>query len=152
MSDFVKVIASNRKARYLYNILEKWEAGVVLRGSEVKSLRQGKVSFVDAFAKIKDEEVWLYNLHISPYDKSTYQNHDPLRPRKLLFQKREIGKIKAKTQEAGLTLVPLRVYLSRNYIKIEIGLAKGKKLFDKRDAIASRDAKRKMEKAMKNRE
>ncbi len=151
MSEFIKVIASNRKARYLYNILEKWEAGMVLLGSEVKSLRQGKVSFVDSFARIENEEAWLYNLHITPYDKATYQNHDPLRTRKLLFNRREIKKIQVSTQETGLTLVPLKIYLQGKYIKVEIGLAKGKKLYDKRDTIAERDAKRKIEKAMKDR-
>jgi len=151
MSEFIKVIASNRKARYLYNILEKWEAGMVLLGSEVKSLRQGKVSFVDSFARIENGEAWLYNLHITPYDRATYQNHDPLRTRKLLFNHREIKKILASTQETGLTLVPLKIYLQGKYIKVEIGLAKGKKLYDKRDTIAQRDAKRKIEKAMKDR-
>lgn len=124
---------------------------MVLLGSEVKSLRQGKVSFVDSFARIENGEAWLYNLHITPYDKATYQNHEPLRTRKLLFNRREIKKIQVSTQETGLTLVPLKIYLQGKYIKVEIGLAKGKKLYDKRDTIAQRDAKRKIEKAMKDR-
>lgn len=152
MSDFIKIIATNRKARYLYHIIDKFEAGLVLKGSEVKSLRQGKVSFVDAFAKVEDGEVWLYNLHISPYDKGGYVNHDPLRKRKLLFNSREIRKISSRTQEKGLTFVPLKIYFRKSYIKMEMGLARGKNVYDKRDTIAERDAKRSMEREVRGKE
>lgn len=145
-----KYITKNRKAWYQYHILESFEAGLVLVGTEVKSLRQGKVSMVDAYATIKTDEAWLHNLHISPFEKGNRQNHDPLRPRKLLLHKREIQKLIAKTQEKGLTLIPLRLYLNpRGRVKVEVGLCKGKKLHDKRAATAEKDAKREIERVVK---
>ncbi|HPZ10319.1 MAG TPA: SsrA-binding protein SmpB [Candidatus Eremiobacteraeota bacterium] len=152
MADPVKIVATNRKARHLYEILESFEAGIVLKGSEVKSLREGKVSFVDSFARVHEGEVWLYNLHISPYEKGGYINHDPLRNRKLLFHKREIRKIQTETQVKGLTMIPLKIYFRKSYAKVEVGLGKGKKLFDRRESIAKRDAERRIERASKDRE
>jgi len=152
MADPVKIVATNRKARHLYEILESFEAGIVLKGSEVKSLREGKVSFVDSFARVHEGEVWLYNLHISPYEKGGYINHDPLRNRKLLFHKREIRKIQTETQVKVLTMIPLKIYFRKSYAKVEVGLGKGKKLFDRRESIAKRDAERRIERASKDRE
>lgn len=137
-------IATNRKARHDYHIEETFECGVSLMGSEVKSLRDGKASLADAYAAVRDGEVWLLGAHIPPYQQASYQNHEPTRSRKLLLHKKEIAKIAAKTAEKGLTLVPLRLYFVKNKIKCEIALAVGKKTHDKRQAIVSRDAEREM--------
>lgn len=144
-----KNIALNRKARHEYHILEVIECGVVLQGTEVKSLREGKANLTDAYATVVHGEVWLYNLHISPFDKGNRFNHDPLRPRKLLLHRMEIRRLIGKTQEKGLTLVPLRLYFSNGKVKVELALGKGKKLYDKREAEASRDAKREVERALR---
>lgn len=144
-----KNIALNRKARHEYHILEVIECGVVLQGTEVKSLREGKANLTDAYAVVQHGEVWLYNLHISPFDKGNRFNHDPLRPRKLLLHRMEIRRLIGKTQEKGLTLVPLRLYFSNGKVKVELALGKGKKLYDKREAEASRDAKREVERALR---
>ncbi|GMU51381.1 MAG: SsrA-binding protein [Candidatus Xenobia bacterium] len=142
-------IALNRKARHEYHILETIECGLVLVGTEVKSLRQGKANLTDAYAVVQQNEVWLYNLHISPFDKGNRFNHDPLRPRKLLLHRMEIRRLIGKTQEKGLTLIPLRLYFLNGKVKVELALGKGKKLYDKRESEAARDAQREVEKAMR---
>lgn len=144
------VVARNKKARHDYFIIETYEAGIQLTGTEIKSVRAGKVNLKDGYARIIGSEVWLYNVHISPYEKGTYYNHDPLRPRKLLLRSEEIKRLIGKIKEKGLTLVPLEMYLKDNkWAKIELALVKGKTKHDKRESIAERDAKRAMEKAMK---
>lgn len=145
----VKIVAQNKKARHDYHILETWEAGLVLQGTEVKSLRAGKVSLKDSYARVRNGEVFLYNCHISPYEKGTHTNHDPERVRKLLLNKREIRKLTGSVEEKGLTLTALKIYFKNGRAKIEIGLARGKKLHDKREDIAKRDAKRDMERMRK---
>lgn len=144
------VVATNRKAFHDYAIEEKLEAGIVLRGTEVKSLREGKVNLRDSYASVEHEQVILHNCHITPYSHGNIMNHDPLRPRKLLLHRKEISKLLGKTQQKGLTIVPLRIYFSaRGKAKIEIALAKGKKQYDRREAIKNRDAGREVERAMK---
>ncbi|AER66956.1 SsrA-binding protein [Thermovirga lienii DSM 17291] len=144
------VVARNKKARHDYFIIETYEAGIQLTGTEIKSVRAGKVNLKDGYARIIGSEVWLYNVHISPYEKGTYYNHDPLRPRKLLLRSEEIKRLIGKIKEKGLTLVPLEMYLKDNkWAKIELALVKGKTKHDKRESIAERDAKRAMEKALK---
>jgi SsrA-binding protein len=143
----VSPVATNRRARHDYHIEETFEAGVALRGSEVKSLRDGKASLQDAYAAIKGGEVFLLGAHIPPYPQAfAGQNHEPLRPRKLLLHAAEIRRLVGKTAERGYTLVPLRIYFKRNKVKVEIALAKGKRAYDKRAAIARRDAEREMAK------
>lgn len=142
------MIATNRKARHEYHILDEWEAGLVLTGSEVKSLRDGKVSFQDSFARVEGGEVWLHSLHISPYLQANRQNHDPLRPRKLLLRRQEIRKLIGKVEEKGLTLVPLEIYFQRGYAKVRIALARGKQLHDKREALKKRDQEREARRAL----
>lgn len=137
-------IATNRKARHDYHIAESLECGVVLQGSEVKSLREGKASLADAYATVRGGEVWLVGAHIPPYKQASIQNHDPTRARKLLLHRKEIDRIAAKAAEKGFTLVPLRLYFSKNIVKCEIGVAQGKRSYDKRQAIATRDAEREM--------
>lgn len=144
-----KRIASNRRARHEYHVLEAFDAGIVLVGTEVKSLREGKVTLVDAFATVKNGEVWLHNMHISPFEKGNRFNHDPLRPRKLLLHRREIAKLTQLTQEKGLTLIPLDMYFERGIAKVELGVCRGKKLHDKRATAAERSAKREIERALK---
>ncbi len=147
-----KVVATNRKAFHDYFIEEKFEAGVVLQGTEVKSLRDGRVNLQDSYASARNGEVFLYNCHISPYSHGNIMNHDPTRVRKLLLHKKEINKLMGKTQQKGLTLVPLRIYFSkRGHAKVELGLAKGKKLYDRRESIKSREAGREVERAIKER-
>jgi len=148
----VKLVAQNRKARHDYHILDTWEAGIVLQGTEVKSLREGKVSMRDSHARIINGELILFHLHIGEYSKGSYANHEPLRPRKLLLHKREIRKLTGKVEEKGLTLIPLKIYFNeRGLAKVQIGLARGKKLYDKRKDIAERDVKRDMERSLKQR-
>ncbi|MFX0594268.1 SsrA-binding protein SmpB [Melissospora conviva] len=137
-----KVVASNRKARHDYAILDTYEAGMVLTGTEVKSLRAGRANMVDAFAQERDGEIYLHNLHIPEYTQGTWTNHEPRRTRKLLLNRVEINKLLGKVRETGLTLVPLQVYFSDGWAKVEIGLAKGKKSYDKRQDLAKRDADR----------
>ncbi|MDT7799154.1 MAG: SsrA-binding protein [Actinomycetota bacterium] len=143
-----KVIASNRKARHDYSILDTYECGLVLVGTEVKSLREGKASLADAFATVDDGEVWLRNVHIPEYTQGTWTNHTPRRTRKLLLHRREIEKLIGKTKESGLSLVPLSMYFKDGKVKVEIALAKGKKAYDKRQTLAKRDAERDISKAM----
>ena len=144
-----KLIANNKKARHDYFVEESYEAGMELHGTEVKSLRMGKCSIKEAFIKIEKGEVFIYNMHISPYEKGNIFNKDPLRVKRLLLHKYEINKIAGKIQQQGYTLVPLNVYLSGSLVKIEIGLCRGKKLYDKRQDIAKRDQRREAEKNFK---
>ena len=146
-----KVIIDNRKARHEYMFLEKYEAGIELRGTEVKSLRAGKASLQDAYARIENGQLWLYNLHISAYDFGNINNHEEKRPRRLLLHKSEIARLYAAVREKGLTLVPVRLYFSGALVKVELALARGKKLYDKRDALAERDSKRQIERSLKER-
>jgi SsrA-binding protein len=143
-----KIIAQNRKARYNYSIVDVFEAGVVLTGTEVKSLRLGRASLVDGFATIDDGEVFLRNVHIPEYDQGSWTNHEPRRVRKLLLHRGEINRLIGKTQESGLTLVPLSLYFSDGKVKVEIALAAGKKSYDKRQDLAKRDADREVRKAL----
>jgi SsrA-binding protein len=142
-----KVIASNRKARHDYAILDTFEAGIVLQGTEVKSLREGRASLVDAFATVDDGEVWLRNVHIPEYVQGTWTNHAPRRTRKLLLHKKEILRLIGKSKESGLSLVPLALYFKDGKVKVELALAKGKKSYDKRQDLAKRDAQREMARA-----
>ena len=145
-----KIVAVNRKARYDYFILETFEAGISLTGTEVKSLRSGKVSMQDSYADVKNGEVWIYNLHISPYEHGNIYNHDPKRPRKLLLNKDEIAYLVGKVKEKGLTLIPLSIYFNeRGWAKVELGLAKGKKLYDKRKDLAEKAERRELERLYK---
>lgn len=144
-----KLIANNKKARHDYFVEETYEAGMALHGTEVKSLRLGKCSIKESFIKIEKGEVFIYNMHISPYEKGNIFNKDPLRVKKLLFHKYEINKMAGKIQQQGYTLIPLTVYLSGSLVKIEVGLCRGKKLYDKRQDIAKRDQRREAEKNFK---
>lgn len=144
-----KIVTINRKARYDYFIEDQYEAGLVLKGTEVKSLRDGSANLKDAYAKIKNGEVYVHQLHISPYPFAHFDNHDPLRPRKLLLHKKEIDKLYRKANEKGYTLVPTRIYFKNGKAKITIGLAKGKRHYDKRDTIRKRDQKRELDRARK---
>jgi SsrA-binding protein len=141
-------VATNRQAAYRYNLLDRWEAGVQLTGTEVKSLRTGQATMKDAYATVRDGEVWLHNMHIPPYQPASRENHEPERPRKLLLKRKEIEKLIGTTAEKGLTLVPTRIYFKGPYAKVEIALARGKDLYDKRRAIKDRDQKRDIERAM----
>ena len=141
-------VATNRQAAYRYNLLDRWEAGVQLTGTEVKSLRTGQATMKDAYAAVRDGEVWLHNMHIPPYQPASRENHEPERPRKLLLKRKEIERLIGTTAEKGLTLVPTRVYFKGPYAKVEIALARGKDLYDKRRAIKDRDQKRDIERAM----
>ena len=145
----MKLVANNKKAYHDYFIDEKYEAGLVLHGTEVKSLRLGKCSVKEAFVRIENSEVWIYGMHISPYEKGNIFNRDPLRPKKLLMHKEEIRKLNGKISEKGFTIVPLQVYFKDGRAKIEIGLARGKKLYDKRQDIAKKDQRREAEKEFK---
>jgi SsrA-binding protein len=143
-----KAIATNRKARHDYSIVDTYECGVVLMGTEVKSLRAGRASLVDAFATVDDGEVWLRGLHITEYEMGTWTNHEPRRNRKLLLHKAEILKLIGKTKESGLSLVPLSMYFKDGKVKVELALAKGKKSWDKRQSLAKRDAERETTRAL----
>jgi SsrA-binding protein len=147
----IKIIAENRKARHDYFIVDQYEAGLVLTGTEVQSLRLGKVNLKDAYAKVKNGEVWLYQVHISPYPFAYYNNHDPLRVRKLLLHKREIMRLYAKVNEQGHTLVPLKMYFKAGKAKVTLALVKGKREFDKRQSIREREHKRELDRVRKQR-
>ncbi len=141
----VKVVAANRRARHEYEILDRWEAGLVLQGTEVKALRAGKANLGDAYAEIRAGEAWLVKMHIGPYEQGNRENHEPFRRRKLLLTARELRRLRPRLEEGGLTLVPLRLYFNaRGIAKVEIALARGRKLHDKRDAVARRDADRRI--------
>ena len=144
-----RTLVSNRQALHDYLILESVEAGLSLVGTEVKSIRAGNVNLRDAFARAQDGEIWLWNAHIAPFEQGNRWNHEPRRPRKLLLHTREIGRLAAKAQESGYTLVPLRLYERRGKLKLELALARGKKQYDKRSSIAERESKRELERAVK---
>ena len=144
-------VATNRQASYRYHLLDKWEAGLQLQGTEVKSLREGAVQLKDAYAEVRDGEVWLRNMHIAPYRPAARDNHDPERPRKLLLHKREIERLIGKTAERGLTLVPTRIYFKGSRAKIELALAKGKDVKDKRRSIKDRETRREIDRALSER-
>ena len=143
-----RVIARNRKARHQFQVLETFEAGIALKGPEVKSLRAGEVSFRDSFARVENGEVWLHSLHISPYEQANRFNVDPLRPRRLLLRKSEIRQLVVKSEEKGLTLVPLEIYFSRGYAKVALAVARGRKLHDKRQELKRREQDREARRAM----
>lgn len=145
-------MAQNRKARHLYFIEETMEAGIALQGTEVKSVRLGRVNLKDSYARVENGELFVYNMHISPYDLGNRFNHDPLRPRKLLMHRREINKLAGYIQNKGYTLIPLSIYLKGSRAKIELGVARGKKEYDKRRSIAERDARREMERSFKEKQ
>jgi len=145
----IKIIAVNKKARFQYEIVETLEAGIVLQGTEVKSCRLGKVNLKDSYAAARNGEMYVYNMHISPYEPGTIYNHDPVRDRKLLMHRQEIKRLKSKLEEKGMTLVPTKLYFSDGRVKLELGLARGKKLYDKRDEIAKRDEQRRLQRDIK---
>ena len=147
----VKQVASNRKAFHDYFVLERFEAGIELAGTEVKSIRQGTLNLKDAYCTVKDGELFLRGMHISPYEKGNIFNRDPVRPRRLLMHKREIVKLHARVQQEGVALIPLSVYFKDGRVKIELGLCKGKKLYDKRESAAKREAQRTMDRTLKER-
>ena len=147
----MKIVCQNRKAYHDYHIEEALEAGIVLLGTEVKSLREGKDNLKDSYVVIKNSEVFLLNCHISPYSHGNITNHDPLRTRKLLLHKREIESLRGKFLQKGYTLIPLKIYFKNSYTKVEIGIAKGKRLYERREKIKEREAKRAIERVMKNR-
>jgi SsrA-binding protein len=147
--DHIKIIAENRKARHDYFIEDKLEAGLVLKGTEVKSLRQGRANLKDSYAKIRNGELYVHQMHISPYPFAYYDNHDPLRVRKLLLHKHEIKKLYGKLNERGFALIPLRLYFREGKVKLLLGLAKGKRQYDKRESIRRRDEKRDLDRARK---
>ena len=149
MAEGIKIITSNRRARREYHITETLEAGLALRGTEVKSLREGRANLQDAYCKVEGGEMFVLNMHISPYSHGNLNNHDPVRPRKLLLHKREIGKMKKATEQKGFTVIPLKLYFKNGIAKVEIGLARGKKLYDKRADIAERDTQRRLDRTMK---
>jgi SsrA-binding protein len=144
-------VATNRQARFRYELLENWEVGIALQGSEVKSLRAGKVNLKDAYALVREGEVWLHNCHIAPYEPAAREGHDPERPRKLLMHRKEIERLIGKTQERGLTLVPTRIYFSGPRAKVELALARGKEQRDKRETIREREQSREMQRALRYR-
>ncbi len=144
-----KIISTNRKARHNYHIEETYEVGIVLTGTEVKSVRAARVNLKDSYARVDRGELFLYNMHISPYEAGNRFNHEPLRVRKLLMHKIEIARLAGKIQEKGFALVPLKVYLNRGLVKLELGLARGKKLYDKRRDLAERDSRREMDRVFK---
>jgi SsrA-binding protein len=146
-----RTVATNRKARHQYQFHDTFEAGLVLKGSEIKSIRAGQVSLQEGFVVFEEGEAWLVNVHIAPYDPASRQNHEPRRRRKLLLHRREIDRLQGRAQEKGFTVVPTRLYLKDGRAKIEIALARGKKLYDKRQTIAERDSKRQVERALKER-
>lgn len=146
-----KLLADNRKARYDYEFLDTWEAGVVLLGTEVKAIREGQVNLRDSYARVEGSEVWMYNVHVSPYSHRGYAGHEPLRKRKLLLNRAEIRKLIGRTVEKGLTLVPTQMYLKNGRVKVRLALARGKKSHDKRESIRKRETDRETRAAMKSR-
>ena len=148
----IKVIATNRKARHEYHLDDTFEAGLVLLGSEIKSIRAGRVSLQEGYVLFDDGEAWLVNVHIAQYDPASQQNHDPKRRRKLLLHRRQIDRLQSQSREKSFTVVPIRLYLKDGRAKVEIALARGKKLYDKRETIAKRDSKRQVERALKERD
>lgn len=151
MAENIKVLATNRKAYHDYDVEETHEAGVALTGTEIKSVRAGSVNLRDSYAQVRNGEMWMMNVHIAPYEPASRQNPDPYRDRKLLMHRGEIMRLMGRVQEKGLTLVPLRMYLKNNHAKIEVGLVRGKRLYDKRQTIAKRESAREIERAVKER-
>ncbi len=149
MNDSEKAVARNRRARYEYHIEETYEAGLALTGTEVKSLRAGRASIGEAYARVENGEVWLYHVHIPPYEAGSIFNHDPLRKRKLLLHRNEIRRLSGRVQQKGYTLVPLRLYFKRGMAKVELAVARGKRQYDKRVAIETREVQRRIEKAIR---
>lgn len=147
-----KVIAQNKKAFHDYFIEDTYDAGIVLQGTEIKSIRAGKVNLKDAYARIQNGEIWVFGMHVSPYEQGNRYNHDPLRTRKLLLHRREIEKLIGYTKETGNTIVPLKLYLQNGFAKIQLGLAKGKKNYDKREDLKKKEAKREIERAFRDRQ
>lgn len=147
-----KQVAQNKKAYHDYFIEETYEAGIVLQGTEIKSIRAGKVNLKDSYARIQNGEAWLYSMHVSPYEQGNRYNHDPLRPRKLLLHKREINKLLGETKEVGYALVPVKLYLKNGFCKVLLGLAKGKKNYDKREDLKKKEAKREIERVFRDRQ
>jgi len=152
MTESVKVVATNRKATHDYHIEDRLEAGLALLGSEIKSIRAGRANLRDGFVIPRGDELWLTNVHIASYQPAGRQGHDPLRPRRLLLHRREINRLLSRVQERGFTIIPLRLYLKRGRVKVEIGLARGKRQYDKRATLAERDAQRQMQRTLKERE
>lgn len=153
MDKNVKVVATNRKASHEYFILERLEAGLALQGSEIKSIRAGQISLAEAYVRVDGHEAWLEDAHVAPYEQSgKYYNHEPRRPRKLLLHRKEIRKLWDEVRQKGVTIIPLRVYLKDGRAKVEIAVAKGKKLYDKREAIAKRDTQRDLERSFRGRD
>lgn len=150
--DQVKVVATNRKAAHDYFLEDRYEAGIVLTGSEIKSIRAGQLNLRDGYVQPKDGELWLYNVHIAPYEPAHREGHEPRRPRKLLLHRREIARLMSEIQKKGYTIVPTQVYLRRGRAKVEIALARGKRQYDKREAIARREAQRQIDRTLKERE
>jgi SsrA-binding protein len=148
--DGIKILARNKRAWHEYEILEQFEAGIALMGSEIKSLRAGGISFGEGFVEYRGGELWLLNVHISPYKQASLWGHEPLRPRKLLMHRKEIVRLYSKMREKSWTLVPLQIYLKNGRVKVEIALARGKKLYDKREALAKKDADRQIKRALKD--
>jgi SsrA-binding protein len=149
MEEKSKAIATNRKVRYEYEIIGNMEAGLVLVGSEVKALREGRVNISDAYARVKKGELWIIGMHISPYKQAAFENHEPLRERKALLRKQEIKKLFRRIEEKGVTLIPLRVYFKNKWAKVDLGIARGKRKYDKKETIAQRDAQRDLEREQK---
>jgi SsrA-binding protein len=147
-----KQVAQNKKAYHDFFIEETFEAGIVLQGTEIKSIRAGKVNLKDSYARIQNGEAWLYSMHVSPYEQGNRYNHDPLRPRKLLLHKREINKLLGETKEVGYALVPVKLYLKNGFCKVLLGLAKGKKNYDKREDLKKKEAKREIERVFRDRQ
>ena len=145
----IHVVTKNRKARYEYEIVDSYEAGIVLIGTEVKAIREGKVNLSDAYARFRRGELWLIGMHISPYTKSDIENHEPLRDRKLLLHSRELKKLFRQVEEKGVSLIPLKIYIKGHLVKVDLGLGRGKRKYDKRAAIAERDQKREMDRQRK---
>ena len=147
----IKIITTNRKAYHNYIIMEKYEAGIELVGSEVKSIRQGRVSIQESYAAVEDGEIWVHSMRINPYEQASFEKHDPDRKKRLLLHKKEIRKLRIKTEERGFTLIPLRLYFRNNIAKLEIGLARGKKLYDKRETIKKKEDQRRMQRGLRER-
>lgn len=152
MGEGIKVVADNRKAFHDYFVEERLEAGIILTGTEIKSIRNGRVNLKDSYARVEDGQVWLHQMHISPYEQGNRFNHDPLRRRKLLLNRSEITKVLSKLQLQGLTLIPLKIYLKHGLAKVEVGVCRGKKNYDKRQDMAERDAKREIERHLRDKD
>ena len=150
-SEGIKIVAENRKAFHDYFIEDRVEAGIILTGTEIKSIRNGKINLKDSYARVNNGEVWVYQMHISPFEQGNRYNHDPLRPRKLLLHRSEINKLVGKIQQQGLTLLPIKVYLKNGMAKVELAVGQGKKNYDKRQALAEREGKRDIERALRDR-